>query len=126
MDRLKQLIVNYFAHFLLSSLIVKSHFMPAETDLYIILGLILLTGFRMFINSVFDVKVKVKIDEHKEKVEATIQNLMEIIDNNNKSYIDQINKLSLDHAAEIQKIKTDVGQINVSQGIQNGQEKIFF
>ncbi len=126
MDRLRQLIVNYFAHFLLSSLIVKSHFMPADTDLYIILGLILLTGFRMFINSVFDVKVKNAMQENRIETFDRISELEEVIRSNNVKYADQINEMSLAHASEIQKIKTDVGQINVSQGIQNGQEKIFF
>lgn len=151
MKRIGSFIEKYWSHLFLVGYVIKSQLHVHQSDNVIMVCLSILCGYMIYINSIYNKKTKEDVEQLFEYLSTKIDLLEEIHNNHvvdiNSSLNDQLKsmdeRVSVNHAQvdkalanitsatneELTKIKTDMGQINLAQGIGNGRQKdkqIFF
>ncbi len=151
---MKNFINKYFSHMLLVTVIVKALVVPHSDGMLetlIILALSGLTGYKMWLNSIFDVDIKKQIKKESDEIRAYVEQLnqdgingrLELhkeiedkfnlqnesnssiinkIDANHKQVDEALSRVTFANNEEIKKIKADLGQMNLAHGVRDGQQ----
>ena len=126
---MKLFIEKHWSHLLICLFVIKSQVFQVSYDHVIILGLAALSGYRMYLNSVFGSKVQSQIEDLENNVALLFNSLSEKVDSNHKEVDAAMARVIVANQEEFSKLKTDVGQVSMAQGVGNvkGQkERIFF
>lgn len=150
MDRLSKFISKHWPSILLVIYMLKTQFhADRQTDFMVLLILGGLSVLKIILNSIYEETTEKKlkklyketedklamqaeqytnsISEVYESLNGYTKQLQEQIDGNHKTVDVALAKITKATEEELVKIKTDMGQINLSQGIKGGQkQKIFF
>lgn len=137
MEKTKEFLVKYLPHMLLSVYLVKMQVLQHSHDSIAIIGLCALTGYRMYINSVFDKKVSKRLEDMENKIHNTMQEynsanaearqeIRHELDENHNKIDEALQNMAKVVDSELSLIKTDLGQINLSQKAGNDKRPVFF
>jgi len=136
---MKDFMDKNWSHLLLGAFLVKSHLIVGINDHIVILGLAALSGYKMYLNSVFSKKVSDQISQARTELEMLIQEhdgvnaerrqeIRGIIDSNHREVDAAVARVVAANQEEFSKLKNDVGQVGLAQGIGNDKKgnQIFF
>jgi len=149
MKRLGEFISRYWTYLLLLTYLIKTQVFSLPSDFVISMILTGLCTYKMHLNSKYDKTVKTQLldiesylrDSLQLERETTLKSMEDIyadlksqhkllndrISSNHKEVDDALVKVVKDTEEVVLGLKTDVGQVNLAQGIGNGKkQKIFF
>jgi len=140
MKSIKLLLSKTLPQLLLVVYLIKSNILPGDSNLdaVVIMALAALSGYRMYLNSVFDTKIQRQLEEYRIESlqdstelhtanEDAIQELKDIVAVNHRDVDSALARITAANNEEFSNLKTQVGQINISKGAANGKSgQIFF
>lgn len=149
MKRLGEFISRYWTYLLLLTYLIKTQVFSLPSDFVISMILTGLCAYKMHLNSKYDKTTEQKLsdielyirDSLQLERELSLKSLEDVytdiksqnkllgerISNNHKEVDEALIKIARDTEEVVLDLKTDVGQVNLAQGIGNGKkQKIFF